>query len=92
MLTFDDKGGWGGQKNPKTCLRNTWMFPYLLLNLNSFFEFKRPELTVHSIFAIAHCVHTCPTWMTKHDAKRKGTILRNAPRIIENHIGDILLL
>ena len=27
MLTFDDKGGWGGQKNPKTCLRNTWMFP-----------------------------------------------------------------
>ena len=27
MLTFDNKGGWGGQKNPKTCLRNTWMFP-----------------------------------------------------------------
>ena len=27
MLTFDDKGGWGGQKNSKTCLRNTWMFP-----------------------------------------------------------------
>ena len=27
MVTFDDKGGWGGQKNPKTCLRNTWMFP-----------------------------------------------------------------
>ena len=27
MLTFDDKGGWGGPKNPKTCLRNTWMFP-----------------------------------------------------------------
>ena len=27
MLTFDDKRGWGGQKNPKTCLHNTWMFP-----------------------------------------------------------------
>ena len=29
MLTFDDKGGGGrgGRKNPKTCLRNTWMFP-----------------------------------------------------------------
>ena len=31
MLTFDDKGGWGGQKIPKTCLRNTWMFPYATL-------------------------------------------------------------
>ena len=28
MLTFDDKGG--GQKTPKTCLRNTWMFPQLV--------------------------------------------------------------
>ena len=28
MLTFDDKGGRGGPKKPKTCLRNTWMFPY----------------------------------------------------------------
>ena len=27
MLTFDDKGG-GGQKNPQTCLRNTWIFPW----------------------------------------------------------------
>jgi hypothetical protein len=27
MLTFDDKGGWGGLKTPKTRLRNTWMFP-----------------------------------------------------------------
>ena len=27
MLTFDDKGGGGVKKNPKTCLRNTWMFP-----------------------------------------------------------------
>ena len=36
MLTFDDKGGWGGQKSPKTCLRNTWMFPTIkqqILNL-----------------------------------------------------------
>ena len=25
-VTFDDKEGWG-PKNPKTCLRNPWMFP-----------------------------------------------------------------
>ena len=28
----------------------------LLLNLNLFFEFKRQELTVHSILAVPHCV------------------------------------
>ena len=27
MLTFDDKGGEGGQKTPKTWLRNIWMVP-----------------------------------------------------------------
>ena len=31
MLTFDDKGG--GSKNPKTCLCNTWMFPYDLVKV-----------------------------------------------------------
>ena len=34
----------------------TSFLSYFLLNLNSFFEFKRPELTVHSILTVAHCV------------------------------------
>ena len=35
MLTFDDKGGWGGQKTPKTCLRNTWIITVKLTKVET---------------------------------------------------------
>ena len=43
MLTFDDKGG-GGQKNPKTCLRDTWMFPFNTNQNKEYHNFGRIKI------------------------------------------------
>ena len=48
MLTFDDKGV--GSKNPKTCLRNTGMFP---IKERVFFHKKYLKHILHSNFMFA---------------------------------------
>ena len=52
MLSFDDKGGVGGQKNPKTCLLNTWMFPNMLMFL-LFRLYLKKKVELHFLFFLS---------------------------------------
>ena len=49
---------------------------YFLLNINSFYEFKRQEITGHSILAVAHCVNS-PSYLRVYYAVMKTMFVRS---------------